>query len=293
MRLLCSFCGLVCVTLAICPQLTFVAVLQQSRRTFHIQFHSSNTAIQHYSNIIQQYSACRHHNLQLPDERSGRDLPPQLLSCSCTHRDQSPLGSSYLLCVLCARRRLNDLPSMQAARAVMRSSFRASSLLCHPSSFSPAAASHRCSSLASLSVRSFASSVPTDKPNPYQPKPASESNTTTAAPTTVQSHSSGAGETAKHSHPSGATPTPDIDPYERLPDSEPYQANWVDFRPNLVEVTVTRNEDGDLIGEWEGEEVIFPDLETSLEWVISTPVDTHLFEEVPIIKECPDDNEQH
>ena len=39
--------------------------------------------------------------------------------------------------------------------------------------------------------------------------------------------------------------------------------------------------------------MIFPDLETSLEWVLTTPVDTHLFEEVPIIKECPDTDQLH
>jgi hypothetical protein len=65
----------------------------------------------------------------------------------------------------------------------------------------------------------------------------------------------------------------------------------VDYRPNLVEVEVIRNADGDMVGMWEGEEVIFPDLDTSLEWVLTTPVDTHLFEEAPIIKECPEDTE--
>ena len=65
----------------------------------------------------------------------------------------------------------------------------------------------------------------------------------------------------------------------------------VDYRPNLVEVEVIRNAEGDMVGMWEGEEVIFPDLDTSLEWVLSTPVETHLFEEAPIIKECPEDTE--
>jgi hypothetical protein len=64
---------------------------------------------------------------------------------------------------------------------------------------------------------------------------------------------------------------------------------WADFRPNLVEVEVRRNSEGDLVGKWEGEECIFPEQEPTLEWVLSTPVDLHLFEEVPIVKECPDE----
>ena len=186
----------------------------------------------------------------------------------------------------------------------MRSSVRATApLISQPSIFSTATVHRSSSLLASLSVRRFATGPSirghtgphptggeqTPQPNPFQSKPAHETNTQTSVPTTVQSHSSGQGDI---SSPSGAAAA-DIDPYERLPDSEPYQANWVDFRPNLVEVTVTRNEEGDLIGQWEGEEVIFPDLETSLEWVLSTPVDTHLFEEVPIIKECPDTDQLH
>ena len=202
---------------------------------------------------------------------------------------------------------------MQAARVLMRSSSRASSLLSQRTTFTATSSQRFPSLFAPLSIRRFASKPPppssstpasatnsapasqtvTPHPNPFQFSPAHETNTSTSAPTTVQSHSSGAGETAKNSHPSGAASHADVDPYERLPDSEPYQANWVDFRPNLVEVTVTRNEEGDLVGEWEGEEVIFPDLETSLEWVLTTPVDTHLFEEVPIIKECPDTEQLH
>jgi hypothetical protein len=45
-----------------------------------------------------------------------------------------------------------------------------------------------------------------------------------------------------------------------------------------------RNEDGDLVGRFEGEDVIFPDLEPTLEWVLTSPVELHLFEETPIVK---------
>ena len=107
----------------------------------------------------------------------------------------------------------------------------------------------------------------------------------------MQSHTSSAetstgGEQPSHS---SATTSPSAS-VERYADAEPYQAEWVDFRTDLVEVQVTRNEEGDLEGKWGGEDVIFPDLDTSLEWVLSTPLDVHLFEEQPIIKECPEDD---
>lgn len=77
---------------------------------------------------------------------------------------------------------------------------------------------------------------------------------------------------------------------ERVEDSPPYPSTWVDMRPGeLVAVEVERNDEGDLVGTWQGEEVVFPDLENTLEWVLSTPVEAHLFEEVPIIKECPEE----
>jgi len=63
---------------------------------------------------------------------------------------------------------------------------------------------------------------------------------------------------------------------------------WADFRTNVVTVEATRNEEGDLEGEIGGEKVIFPEQEPTLEWVLSTPVDLHLFEESPIVKECPE-----
>jgi hypothetical protein len=53
---------------------------------------------------------------------------------------------------------------------------------------------------------------------------------------------------------------------------------------SLQEITAKRNADGDLVGTYQGEEVIFPELETTLDFVLSTPVDVHLFEESPIVK---------
>ena len=127
-------------------------------------------------------------------------------------------------------------------------------------------------------------SNPTPSPNPFAAKPSHETDTSTAHPTNVQSHSA----SAETSQKDGDGPE-DSHHTDRLVDAEPYQANWVDYRPNLVEVHVKRNEEGDMVGQWGGEEVIFPDLDTSLEWVLSSPVDVHLFEEVPIIKECPEE----
>ena len=50
-----------------------------------------------------------------------------------------------------------------------------------------------------------------------------------------------------------------------------------------------RSDDGVLIGEYQGETVVFPDLEPTLEWLCSTPVDVHLFEESPIVKMYEDE----
>lgn len=51
----------------------------------------------------------------------------------------------------------------------------------------------------------------------------------------------------------------------------------------------------DRTGDWwgiiDGEEVIFPELSATIEWVLSTPVDLHLFEEPPVIKEEPEADE--
>lgn len=53
---------------------------------------------------------------------------------------------------------------------------------------------------------------------------------------------------------------------------------------SLRNAAPVRNEDGDLVGRFDGEDVIFPDLEPTLEWVLTTPVELHLFEEAPILK---------
>lgn len=60
---------------------------------------------------------------------------------------------------------------------------------------------------------------------------------------------------------------------------------------SLRHLSAKRNEEGDLVGQFQGEEVIFPDLETTLEWTLSTPVDAHLFEEAPIIKMYEEESE--
>ena len=135
-------------------------------------------------------------------------------------------------------------------------------------------------------ARCFASN-PTPNPNAFASKGGAESDVTTDHPTNMQAHSATAETSHGHGHGHDGEadePTPE---HERLADSEPYTAEWVDYRPNLVEVQVTRNADGDMVGQWGDEEVIFPDLDTSLDWVLSTPVDVHLFEEVPIIKVNP------
>ena len=62
---------------------------------------------------------------------------------------------------------------------------------------------------------------------------------------------------------------------------------------SLRNITAERNEDGDLVGRFDGEDVIFPDLEPTLEWVLSTPVDMHLFEEAPIIKSYEEEQADH
>jgi len=67
---------------------------------------------------------------------------------------------------------------------------------------------------------------------------------------------------------------------------------WHDPRPERIRhVQAQPNEHGDLVGQYEGEEVVFPDMEATLEWVLSTPVDLHLFEEQPIVKVYEDEGE--
>ncbi len=36
-----------------------------------------------------------------------------------------------------------------------------------------------------------------------------------------------------------------------------------------------------------GEKVVVPPAESTLEWVLATPMDSHLFDETPVVKDCP------
>lgn len=78
-----------------------------------------------------------------------------------------------------------------------------------------------------------------------------------------------------------------------LGDAKVYHTEWADFRDEVVEVQATRNAEGDLVGTFQGEQVIFPDMENTLEWVLTTPVDLHLFDEVPFFKVAPEDDGGH
>ncbi len=46
--------------------------------------------------------------------------------------------------------------------------------------------------------------------------------------------------------------------------------------------------DGCIVIELNGEKIWVPDVARSLEWVLSTPTDLHLFNETPVIKETTD-----
>lgn len=71
-----------------------------------------------------------------------------------------------------------------------------------------------------------------------------------------------------------------------------YGNRWADYRPEVLRnLTATRNAEGDMVGQFQGEEVIFPDLDSTLEWTLSSPVDLHLFEEAPIIKMYEEESE--
>jgi len=120
--------------------------------------------------------------------------------------------------------------------------------------------------------------------------------------TTVPGHgspTSGKGSPAVSSAPAGASAGGagygyaastrddiDVGVYDEPP-------KWADFRdlPGICRVNARRNADGDLEGVYKGVTCIFPDQEVTLEWVLSTPVDVHLFEEQPYVKDCPDDDE--
>ena len=54
---------------------------------------------------------------------------------------------------------------------------------------------------------------------------------------------------------------------------------------DLMEIDVSINEDGDRIAEINGETVVVPVLEWTLEWVLSSPPDYHTFDETPIVVE--------
>lgn len=47
-----------------------------------------------------------------------------------------------------------------------------------------------------------------------------------------------------------------------------------------------RLEDDCLVATINNEEVYVPHISRSIEWVLSSPPDLHLFEETPVIKEC-------
>lgn len=54
-------------------------------------------------------------------------------------------------------------------------------------------------------------------------------------------------------------------------------------------VIETRYDDDEtLIFKVNGEDIWVPDVSRSIEWVLDTPVDLHLFDECPVIKECPE-----
>jgi hypothetical protein len=73
----------------------------------------------------------------------------------------------------------------------------------------------------------------------------------------------------------------------------PHHVAHSEFKTNVVSIECVRNEEGDLEGVINGEPVIFPEQEPTIEWVLSTPVDLHLFDEVPIVKECPEPGEEN
>lgn len=63
-------------------------------------------------------------------------------------------------------------------------------------------------------------------------------------------------------------------------------------RPGFTALPVYYRDDGiaavEVQGENGPEEIIIPDAEETIEWILSSPVDLHLFTETPIIKSCPE-----
>jgi len=62
-----------------------------------------------------------------------------------------------------------------------------------------------------------------------------------------------------------------------------------------IEITASLNKDGDVVGIFENEEVIFPQIAPTIDYALSSPPDLHLFHEYPIIKRCPEqmDDDYH
>ena len=60
----------------------------------------------------------------------------------------------------------------------------------------------------------------------------------------------------------------------------------------IKEIDVRQDSHGDWVGTINGEEVIFPEQAATIEWVLSTPVELHLFEETPVIKEEPEKDDE-
>ena len=69
---------------------------------------------------------------------------------------------------------------------------------------------------------------PTPSPNPFQPKPAHETDTQSAHPTTTQAHGSSAEAGGTQGQGEQATRAGYTDSGERMVDAEPYEANWSD-----------------------------------------------------------------
>lgn len=70
--------------------------------------------------------------------------------------------------------------------------------------------------------------------------------------------------------------------------NQPDQATQIPIK----EIEVRQDSHGDWVGKVDGEEVIFPEQAATIEWVLSTPVDLHLFEETPVIKEEPEADDE-
>lgn len=102
-----------------------------------------------------------------------------------------------------------------------------------------------------------------------------------------------AAEEKLDSLPDDVPPPADIVPFPTYVDE--YGFRWSDTRPQFLrdlESKLVEDENGELVGEVEGVQVVVPIADDTLEWILSTPVDTHLFEEQPIIKLLPSESEE-